>query len=285
MSLLYQVCAFHWFIKRHWKTSELRTFETMTTRVTVAAVVVVGVGGNLAQFLRFVCTVKFWDLRSGYDELIVPPHYVEWMLHSGSLSNLQLGSRCGHLRIYVLRHISCASQIRISCSGNYFHLRARSILCWSMSTFCALSHITSLTQAHHTPHFTLPQYPRITHLLQQKSEERHVIGGRVREDRRKICEEIKMPREGWKRYHDTEKHIMSMHTWKSSRATAEASLNFTFCTVEKVSNLEFPHPPPHTTCTFISYRPLARFRFKKVRQPCLVRPLSKIYKTHIIPKI
>ena len=105
MSLLYQVCAFHWFIKRHWKTSELRTFETMTTRVTVAAVVVVGVGGNLAQFLRFVCTVKFWDLRSGYDELIVPPHYVEWMLHSGSLSNLQLGSRCGHLRIYVLRHI------------------------------------------------------------------------------------------------------------------------------------------------------------------------------------
>ena len=92
-------------------------------------------------------------------------------------------------------------------------------------SFPLLLRITSLTPAYHTSHITLPQYPRITHLMQQKSEERHVNGGRVRVDRRPICQEIEMLREA-------QKNIISMHTWKSSHATAEASLNFTFCTVE-----------------------------------------------------
>ena len=65
-----------------------------------------------------------------------------------------------------------------------------------------------------------------------------------------------MPREWRKRYHDREKHLTSMHTW-SSRANAkapEATLNFTFCTVERLA-----HSPPAyylylyilpTTCSF-----------------------------------
>lgn len=42
------------------------------------------------------------------------------------------------------------------------------------------------------------------------------------------------------------------------------------------------NPPPHTTCTFLSYWPLARFHFKRVRKKlCLVWLLfSKIYMTY-----
>ena len=68
-----------------------------------------------------------------------------------------------------------------------------------------------------------------------------------------------------------------MHTWKSSRATAEASLNFTFCIVK---GFWFGVSTPSAAYYFISYRPLARFPLKRVRQQWLVRPLSKIYKTN-----
>ena len=154
------ICAFHWFIKRNWKTSELRTFETMTTRVTVAAVVVVGVGGNRAisafclhgEILRSSIRVRSND---GYDESIVPPHYVAWMLHSGSLSNLQLGSRCGHLRIYVLRHIFSVLHRFGSVVPETIFSPARS-LCFVLiyvNFLCAITHhITDTSPSHTTLH-------------------------------------------------------------------------------------------------------------------------------------
>lgn len=91
---LYHVYVYvvHWFIKLNWKTSPLRTLQTMTIRVTVAAVVaVVGLGGNLAQLLFLVSTVKLRSsirvLNDGYDR-IVPP--LEWMLHGYSAKSSTL---------------------------------------------------------------------------------------------------------------------------------------------------------------------------------------------------
>ena len=126
----------------------------------------------------------------------------------------------------------------------------------SFIPFCV--DLCQLSVRHHTPHITSPQYPRIPHLLQQKSEERHVNGAKVRVD---ICQSM------WR--NKDAKRMTKAIPWQRKASSSMHTLNFTFCTVERVSKLELPHSPPHTTCTFISYRPLARFHFKRYHSQTL----------------